>query len=122
MVAVPNIDSLNARFFGANWSHLSLPHHFHHFTNRTLRLVGQRAGLRCAQIFTESLVHSVEMELCAWLRRTFLAPRRITHALRVFYPVASFLVARAHATGRGDALVAHFKHAKRSGGSKLNLS
>lgn len=109
MVAVPNIDSLNARIFGRQWSHLSLPHHLQHFTAQTLQRVAQRAGLRCTGVITESLLWSVESELCRWARHNMLIPYRISDSLHVFRPIALLLTRRGERAGRGDAVVAHFE-------------
>src|SRR5262249_8349053 len=44
IVAVPNIDSLQFRWFGAAWYGLDLPRHLTHFTPDTLKAMLQRAG------------------------------------------------------------------------------
>lgn len=44
-VAVPNIDSLQARWFGADWFHLDLPRHLWHFSPRSLERLWLAAGL-----------------------------------------------------------------------------
>jgi SAM-dependent methyltransferase len=108
-VAVPNIEALNARLFGRQWSHLSLPHHLQHFTKRTLERVAERGGLRCTDIATESLVSSVDAELCRWFRRNLLVPYRLSHRLRLFRPVARYLAKRGQRADRGDAIVAHLR-------------
>jgi SAM-dependent methyltransferase len=109
MVAVPNIEALNARLFGRQWSHLSLPHHLQHFTRATLRRAAYRAGLHCTRMVTESLVWSVEQELCRWSRRNLLIPYRASERLHVFRPVAAILARRADDSDRGDAIVAYFR-------------
>jgi 2-polyprenyl-3-methyl-5-hydroxy-6-metoxy-1,4-benzoquinol methylase len=108
MVAVPNIEAVNARLFGRQWSHLSLPHHLQHFTKATLSLTAHRAGLHCVEMVTESLVWSVEQELCRWFRRNLLIPYRASERLHLFRPVAAILARSANASDRGDAIVAHF--------------
>ena len=47
-IAVPNIDSLQARWFGADWFHLDLPRHLWHFSPQTLALLWRSAGLEKA--------------------------------------------------------------------------
>lgn len=46
LVAVPNIDSLPFRWFGASWIGLDLPRHLTHFTPWTLHAMLERAGFR----------------------------------------------------------------------------
>lgn len=50
IVAVPNIDSLAFRWFGAAWYGLDLPRHLTHFAPWTLRLMLHRAGFRAGRI------------------------------------------------------------------------
>src|SRR5581483_9825493 len=37
VVAVPNFESAQARFFGPYWFHLDIPRHYYHFSERSLR-------------------------------------------------------------------------------------
>ena len=110
-IAVPNIEALNARLFGRQWNHLSLPHHLQHFTKRTLVLVAERSGLSCTGIVTESLVWSVEGDLCRWFSHNLRFPYRISERLHLFQPAARYLVRRAERADQGDAIVAHFRTA-----------
>ena len=91
------------------WSHLSLPHHLQHFRQRTLERVAERAGLCCTGIATESLVWSVEAELCRWFRRNLLLPYRLSQWLHLFQPAARYRARRGERADRGDAIVAHFR-------------
>jgi len=50
LVAVPNIDSLQFRWFGHTWYGLDLPRHLTHFAPWTLQLMLQRAGFRVGPI------------------------------------------------------------------------
>src|SRR5262249_2200551 len=45
-IAVPNIDSLQFRWFSSNWFGLDLPRHLTHFAPWTLHLMLERAGFR----------------------------------------------------------------------------
>jgi ubiquinone/menaquinone biosynthesis C-methylase UbiE len=45
-VAVPNINSWQARFFGKYWFHLDVPRHAHHFSTQTLSTALKRAGFK----------------------------------------------------------------------------
>lgn len=46
VVALPNIESLQAWLFGDVWLHLDVPRHRWHFSPRTLAAVADRCGLR----------------------------------------------------------------------------
>lgn len=50
IVAVPNIDSLQARMFGGDWLHLDVPRHLWHFSPQTLAAAADRCHLRVARI------------------------------------------------------------------------
>jgi 2-polyprenyl-3-methyl-5-hydroxy-6-metoxy-1,4-benzoquinol methylase len=62
LVAVPNIDSIPFRVFGAAWYALDLPRHLTHFTPATLGAMLNRAGFRVRQ--TQMQRHS------RWLRKS----------------------------------------------------
>lgn len=49
---IPNIDSAGARIFRTYWYPLELPRHLYHFSPKTLREVGQSAGLRVVSLDT----------------------------------------------------------------------
>ncbi len=61
-VAVPNIDSLPFRWFGAGWYGLDLPRHLIHFTPWTLHVMLEQAGFRVGPV--RMVRHS------QWLRRS----------------------------------------------------
>src|SRR5262249_37635696 len=50
VVAVPNIDSLAYRWFGADWFGLDLPRHLTRFTPMTLSLMLERTGFRLSAL------------------------------------------------------------------------
>jgi SAM-dependent methyltransferase len=50
MAAVPNIDSLPFRWFGASWYGLDLPRHLTHFSPQTLLWILERTGFRVGSI------------------------------------------------------------------------
>lgn len=49
VIAVPNSDSLQARWFGPNWFHLDIPRHYVHFGERSLRRLLSDQGFRVVQ-------------------------------------------------------------------------
>jgi hypothetical protein len=48
-VAVPNFDSLQAKFFGRHWFHLDVPRHYFHFGPKSLESLLSRYKLRIVQ-------------------------------------------------------------------------
>jgi 2-polyprenyl-3-methyl-5-hydroxy-6-metoxy-1,4-benzoquinol methylase len=109
VVGVPNYRSLLFGIVGWSWMGIDPPRHLHQFTAETLRRVGERAGFRVEEITSESICRFVEGELAQWLRTRAFVPKRLTLKTRVAYPLAAYVTRRANATGRGDALVAHFR-------------
>lgn len=49
-VAVPNIESLQARLFGRHWFHMDIPRHYFHFGARSLEAVLTRQRFRIVQL------------------------------------------------------------------------
>jgi len=49
LIAVPNIDSRQARYFGKKWFHLDVPRHTHHFSIETLSFALESAGLKIVE-------------------------------------------------------------------------
>ena len=54
VITVPNFGGWQARRFGGRWYHLDLPRHRTHFTERGLRLLLDRAGLRVQRLATST--------------------------------------------------------------------
>jgi SAM-dependent methyltransferase len=50
VVAVPNLDSFQARWTGKAWFHLDLPRHLYHFTPKSLASLIESAGFRVQRI------------------------------------------------------------------------
>ncbi len=103
VVAVPNFDSLPARWFGPRWFGLDLPRHLTHFTPATLTEMLRTAGFAVKSI--RGLVHA------DWLRAS--AGRVLqageggtgTQLLR-WKAVARAVAWGCYAAGRAEALVA----------------
>jgi len=55
LVAVPNIDSWQARLFRGSWFHIDPPRHLHHFNRRSLRAALEISGFRIERMNTLSL-------------------------------------------------------------------
>jgi 2-polyprenyl-3-methyl-5-hydroxy-6-metoxy-1,4-benzoquinol methylase len=58
-VAVPSIDSAQARLFGKHWYHLDVPRHIVHFTRRGLEQMMASCGLETAVVVLGSPGHDV---------------------------------------------------------------
>jgi len=108
VVGVPNFGSIMRRFMGMEWVGYQLPTHLHHFSDKSLLLAGDKAGLRTITIDTEAIPQHVETALAIFCKR-FLIPIRLTLKFRLMY-IPSLLLSRyAEKTRQGDALVVHFK-------------
>ncbi|MFA5139676.1 MAG: class I SAM-dependent methyltransferase [Elusimicrobiota bacterium] len=68
-VAVPNLDSLQARFSGRNWFHLDIPRHYYHFSRRSLEAALRKSGFRPV----ETAHFSFEQNPYGWLQSLFNA-------------------------------------------------
>jgi len=82
-VAVPNIDSLQAGWFGPDWFHLDLPRHLWHFTPKTLEMLWRAAGLK--KVRASGL--AAEQELFGFVQSLFNrllpgAPNRLYKAMQ----------------------------------------
>jgi len=67
-IVVPNIDSLAARRFGANWFHLDAPRHMVNFTGRALATALAQAGFIIEQMTTRPN-GSYEVALLSYVRQ-----------------------------------------------------
>ena len=67
VVAVPNLDSLQARLSGRNWFHLDIPRHYYHFTRRSLEGALRRSGFR----LVETAHFSFEQNPYGWVQSLF---------------------------------------------------
>jgi SAM-dependent methyltransferase len=63
-LAVPNLGSWQAHWFGAYWFHLDLPRHLYHFTLQSLSACIETAGLSCGAWST----YSVEQNIYGFLQ------------------------------------------------------
>lgn len=69
VVAVPNSDSLQARWFGNRWFHLDVPRHYFHFGSRSLKGLLSKLGF---EIVREDHF-SVEQNPYGWLQSIYNA-------------------------------------------------
>lgn len=58
VIAVPNFESLQARFSGRHWFHLDVPRHYHHFGVSVLNRMLESAGFSVADISHLSLEYN----------------------------------------------------------------
>lgn len=59
LVAVPNIDSFQARIGGVDWFHLGFPQHLFHYSPTTLARVLQMSGFRIKRVWHFSLENNL---------------------------------------------------------------
>jgi hypothetical protein len=124
VVAVPNLDSLQARLGGSAWFHLDVPRHAVHFTRAGLTALLERAGLRVSRVRTASLdqnlVGMTQTLITRLTRRADLGfgtlkeprprPGDVALAAAVAIPAIPVAIAAeavAVAAGRGGSLVVH---------------
>lgn len=69
VVAVPNLRSLQAKFFGPSWFHLDIPRHYFHFSDISLKRVLDDLGFRIVQLDHFSL----EQNPYGWLQSFYNA-------------------------------------------------
>jgi 2-polyprenyl-3-methyl-5-hydroxy-6-metoxy-1,4-benzoquinol methylase len=102
VVAMPNIDSLTFRLFGAWWYSLDLPRHLTHFTPSTLYQMLDRAGFRVGPI--RMIRHS------HWLRESadLACRQRRTRAWQRWLrtkPASRFLTWYSYLTQQSDCML-----------------
>jgi SAM-dependent methyltransferase len=59
VIEVPNIASLQARLFSANWAALDIPRHLYHFSPDSLQAMLERAGFTCFKLSYWSEWHNM---------------------------------------------------------------
>lgn len=64
VIAVPNFDSLQARWSGRHWFHLDVPRHYHHFGLEVLRQLLEKNGFSIADVSH----FSSEQNLYGWIQ------------------------------------------------------
>jgi hypothetical protein len=64
IIAVPDAGGLQARLFGAQWLHLDVPRHVHHFTKRSLAKLLDAAGFET----TETWHQEFEYDFLGWMQ------------------------------------------------------
>src|SRR5437870_4946655 len=104
-VAVPNIDSLPFRWFGAAWYGLDLPRHLTHFTPPTLALMLQRAGFRPHPVRMRR--HSEWMRCSAQRSLQMATPARAETWRRLLArkPLSRLATWYSYLTGQADCLL-----------------
>jgi SAM-dependent methyltransferase len=79
IVAVPNIDSLEARAFGRRWIGLDIPRHVTHFSSSTLPLLLERSGFEIVRMrpamFASSLSESALLSMPRGAARLLLGSK-----------------------------------------------
>jgi SAM-dependent methyltransferase len=105
LVAVPNADGLQARFFGSGWFHLDVPRHLFHFGPASLSRMIEAVGLEV----TRSFHMEIEYDLFGWtqsaLNRLFSEPNMFFNLITARSPRASVFT-KAASLGAGTVLSA----------------
>lgn len=106
LITVPNFGSWQARRFGSYWYHLDLPRHRTHFTERSLLLALEKAGLQCVRMTTTTSAVGLpgSIQYCLLGRCAFpggLSLRIASGLAALTWPLARALDA---CTGAGDEL------------------
>lgn len=84
IVAVPNIDSLEARILGIRWAEIDIPGHLFFFSVKTLRALLEKAGFTCKRIRPQ--VHpSTVSDSLGFLLDDFLGIERSRQLLWLYY-------------------------------------
>jgi 2-polyprenyl-3-methyl-5-hydroxy-6-metoxy-1,4-benzoquinol methylase len=108
-IAVPNADCTFRHQLHSRWYSLDVPLHLMQFTMKSLRLAGERAGLRLISVRTHSLPSSTAAGLREVLRRRCLIPLRVTEQVGLFNKsVGPWLARRQDAQLQGEAIIAEF--------------
>lgn len=81
IIAVPNFDSMQSRWAGANWFHLDLPRHLYHFSDRTLVRFVERQGFAMRSLKHFALLQNPFGWLQSALNRVTGTPRNSLYSL-----------------------------------------
>lgn len=108
-IAVPNAAFAPARAIKGRWHAADLPYHLMQFCPQSLRLAGERAGLKVRSVRSSSIPHLVEVSLAQYLRFKWLVPRRLTQGTGMLKPLANWYARRADAEAIGEAIIVEFE-------------
>lgn len=82
LLAVPNVESLQANFFQAHWFHLDVPRHLFHFGPKALQKALQNAGLqKHLRRWNQEWEYDVMGVVQSALNRVFSRPHILFHVL-----------------------------------------
>lgn len=88
VIAVPNMDSAQARISGPQWFHLDVPRHYVHFSDRGLRRALEKRGFRVA----DEAHFSLEQNPYGWIQSLL----NLAFAHNLLYSILKDPEARAH--------------------------
>ena len=91
LIAVPNISSLDARFYKSNWVALDAPRHLFHFTPETMSVFCKRAGLGIQKFYQLPLDAFFN---CLMSERIILKNRILGTLLFPLHFLRGFLIAK----------------------------
>lgn len=108
VLSVPNIESLEFRFFKHRWYALQLPTHFHHFTPVTIEKLLNKAGWSVEKVFHQRNINNLIVSFGYLLRdqgfkkigQKFIDfPRKAGYWIYIYYPI-SYILSIFGQTGR----------------------
>lgn len=108
-ISVPNSRSFFANELHEAWSSSDLPFHLHHFSLKSLALVGEKCGLKIRRIYTSSLPEALAHSLRVYLRKKFFIPQRLSEKIgRLNGKYSSHLAAKLDRQNQGEAIIAEY--------------
>jgi SAM-dependent methyltransferase len=102
MVAVPNIESLSFRWFGASWYALDLPRHLTHFAPWSLRMMLENIGFHVGPV--RMVPHNKWLYTSAKLSAGYRESPR-WHRLFTAHPLSRLATWYCYLTRQSDAIV-----------------
>jgi SAM-dependent methyltransferase len=109
-IAVPNaVYPINLAIKG-RWHSADLPYHLMQFSPASMKLAGERAGLRLRRQVSESIPKNVEGSLGLYFRHRWKIPRKFTQKLGVLGPLSKWYARRMDKAANGEAIITEFIH------------
>ena len=109
-ISVPNPACFFGRKLLDQWYCVDLPYHLQQFSDRSMTLAGERAGLAPRRQYTSSLPASVAASLRLYWRKRYFVPQKITGRIRfIDRHYAPRFGTQLDAAGDGEALITEFE-------------
>jgi len=82
IIALPNLESVQAKFFKEHWFHLSFPYHLHHFSFSSLKTLAEGNGFQTKRTHHFFLYHNVFGWIQSFLNLIFKEQDFLFYALQ----------------------------------------